>query len=130
MTEDLSNLAGYLFLEKDRNQNSPFYDMLNASVLKINDHKLDGKMFNSIIITGGNSLTRDFVVSVKDKVKSLNEAYNLNSKVFSFPTETITNNSVWIGGSIFACIDNFLQFYISKAEYTEFGDSIIERKLL
>lgn len=129
-SNELITFADTLFAKNERTGSCKFDDLVNRSVQSINDHKLDGKIFNSFIITGGNSLTSGFVESIRDTARSLNEAYSLNAKIFSFPTESITANCVWIGGSIFACIDNFLQFYISKADYAENGDSIIDRKLL
>jgi actin-related protein len=39
-------------------------------------------------------------------------------------------NSVWIGGSILASLSTFQQFLITKAEYDEFGPSIVHRKCM
>jgi actin-related protein len=36
--------------------------------------------------------------------------------------------SVWIGGSILASLSTFQQMWISKAEYDEFGPSVVHRK--
>ena len=36
--------------------------------------------------------------------------------------------SVWIGGSIIASLSTFQALWISKAEYEEFGPSIVLRK--
>lgn len=129
-TEDIKYLSDSIFIKNERTGSCKFDDLINGSIQNINENKLDGKMFNSFIISGGNSLSSGFVESTRDASKSINEAYSMNSKIFSFPNDTITNNNVWIGGSIFACIDNFLQFYITKAEYMENGESVIDRKLL
>ncbi len=36
--------------------------------------------------------------------------------------------SVWIGGSILACLSTFEQMWIKKEEYDEFGPAIVHRK--
>lgn len=130
LPDELDSYKHSLFYRSDRNHNSAFYELLNSSIQKINDNKIDGKLFNSLILTGGNSLVEGFLESTKEDVKSICQLYNLSSKIFAFPTEEITSNSVWIGGSIFSSIENFLQFYITKAELAEFGESIVDRKLL
>ncbi|KAG6954937.1 hypothetical protein JG687_00011504 [Phytophthora cactorum] len=38
--------------------------------------------------------------------------------------------SVWIGGSILSLLSTFQQMWISKAEYSEAGPSIMHRKCL
>lgn len=36
--------------------------------------------------------------------------------------------STWIGGSLLSSLDSFLQMYIEKEEYDEYGPSIVHRK--
>lgn len=130
MPEDIESNAHSLFFKSDRSHNTTFYELLNTSIQKISDNKIDGKLFNSLILTGGNTLVEGFLESTKDNVKNICQVYQLPSKIFAFPTDEITSHSVWIGGSIFSSIDNFLQFYITKAELAEYGESIVDRKLL
>lgn len=130
MPEDVEIYSESLFFKSDRSHNTSFYDLLNTSIQKINDNKIDCKLFNSLILTGGNSLSDGFLDSTRDTVKSICQGYQLGSKIFAFPAEEVTSNCVWIGGSIFSSIDNFLQFYITKAELAEFGESVVDRKLL
>jgi len=40
------------------------------------------------------------------------------------------NYSVWVGGSLMSSLSSFQQMWITRAEYDEHGQSIVQRKCL
>ena len=112
------------------NPSTQMYDLINSSIQKFSENKFDGKLFSSFILTGGNTLLKSFSDNTKRTLEDIGKTYNLSSKLLNFPTERVRLNSVWIGASIFSSIDSNNLFFISKKDLEEFGDSIIDRKLL
>ena len=128
--DDTVSLKDHLFSQEGRTNTSMMLNLLNQSIQRINENKYDCKVYDSIVLTGGNSCLAGFVENTKDVIEEITQHYNLTSKLFGFPNEAIRKNCSWIGGSIFGSIDKFHQFFISKQELSEFGSSIIDRKLI
>jgi actin-related protein 4 len=83
-------------------------------------------LLNNIIITGAGSL----IDKLPERIQSDLAAKYPNPKV-----RVIANTSSaerrfgsWIGGSVLGSLGTFHQMWISKAEYDEFGASIIEKR--
>lgn len=113
-------------LNTDGNTFTGVHNMLYDSVTKC-DADIRRELFNSIIVTGGNTLLPGFFDRLLLELSVPNLVpYKL--KIFASPNSLERKFSVWIGGSILASLGSFHQMWISKAEYEEHGSSIIERK--
>ncbi len=130
LDEDIVLMKDHLFSQEGRTNTNMMLNLINQSIQRNNENKYDCKVYDSIVLTGGNSCLSGFVENTKDVVKEITQHYSLTSKLFSFPNEAIRKNCCWIGGSIFGSIDKFHQFFISKQEFGEYGSSIIDRKLI
>ena len=100
------------------------HELINYSLMKCNDN-IRNELFENIVITGGNSLIKNFDKRLKNELKKIPfSPTNINF------IEIKTNErkySDWLGGSIFAY---YLpsNIWIMKEEYDEFGPSIIHKK--
>mmetsp|Transcript_37915 Transcript_37915/g.61441 ORF Transcript_37915/g.61441 Transcript_37915/m.61441 type:complete len:463 (-) Transcript_37915:243-1631(-) len=84
-------------------------------------------LYNSVIITGGNSSFPAF----QDRIqKDLSEAAppQLKVKTVQVPSSTERKFSVFIGGSILASLGSFQQMWMSRQEYEEHGPALLEKK--
>lgn len=116
--------------EEGPSSGSQFQELLTQSIAKVNEQKGDLKVFSSFILTGGNTCLKNFVSNASEVVGQVTAEEKLQSRFFVYPTEKVRTLSSWIGGSIFGSIDNYQQFYITKEEFKEYGDSICDRKLI
>jgi len=83
-------------------------------------------LYGNILLSGGSTTSKGFVTRFRNSVTSLlpsTLSINVNA-----PHDRI--HSVWIGGSILACLSTFQQMYISRKEYDEVGSSIVSKKCL
>ena len=100
------------------------HELINYSLMKCNNN-IRNELFENIVITGGNSLIKNFDKRLKNELKKIPfSPTNINF------IEIKTNErkySDWLGGSIFAY---YLpsNIWIMKEEYDEFGPSIIHKK--
>ncbi|XP_002739133.1 actin-like protein 6B [Saccoglossus kowalevskii] len=83
-------------------------------------------MYNSIIVTGGNSLLLGFVDRVNRELSNKTPP-SMRLKVMSSAGTAERRFSSWIGGSILASLGTFQQMWISKQEYEESGKTCVER---
>lgn len=130
LDDDVVSLKDHLFSHEGRSNTSIMQNLINQSIQRITENKYEFKVYDSIVLTGGNSCLAGFVENTKDVIEEITQLYGLSTKLFSFPNEAVRKNCSWIGGSIFGSIDKFHQFFISKQEFSEFGSSIIDRKLI
>ena len=65
-------------------------------------------------------MLRDFGARLQKELKATNSVKYV--KVTSPPEREI---SVWIGGSIFASLSTFQEYYFDKSDYDEFGSNIV-----
>jgi len=101
--------------------------MIYNSIAKC-DPDIRRELFNSIIVTGGNSLLPNFSERLHKELveKSTPQMYKVKILATNSPQER--KYSAWIGGSILASLGTFQQMWISKQEYEEHGANIVERK--
>ena len=135
ITDDILDTRDYLFRDMNRDgesseKDSMMYDMIYNNIHRLFDNKYDNKIYNSMILTGGNTSTYKYIDNTRQMVDNINSNYNIQCRLFTYPNDNIRLYSSWIGGSIFASIDNFLQFYVNKNDILEYGESIIDRKLI
>ncbi|KAJ5070720.1 actin [Anaeramoeba ignava] len=101
---------------------SGIHQKIYDSIMKC-DREIQQDLFSNIILSGATSM----LPGIKERLeKEINQLTPKNSKckIFS-PSER--KYSVWIGGSIFASIQNSLSTFIQKTDYDEFGLSIIHK---
>ncbi|EGR30179.1 hypothetical protein IMG5_138980 [Ichthyophthirius multifiliis] len=88
------------------------------------ESELRKQMSSNVILAGGNALLFDLEKRFQNK---LGEICNKVKYVY-YPTVDDRKNSVWIGGSILTSLNSFNQLSISKQEYNDNGEFIIEKK--
>lgn len=130
LNDSVHQLAASMFKTSDLTKTSSLHELLVGSVNKLLNCKLETKMFGSMILTGGNTSLGTYAESCRRDIQEVSTKLGLGSKTFSFPNERIRSNCVMIGGSILCSIDNHLQYFVSKQDLSEFGDTVVERKLL
>ena len=90
------------------------------------------ELYGTVIVTGGNTLLPGFVERLSsDTVSLLNSQQpGLGNKLGFLAPRTSTERlfSSFIGGSIVATLGTFSSYWISKAEYDEFGANVVNRK--
>lgn len=102
-----------------------FQDHISGSLFKV-DSELTETMLSNIVIAGGNTLFTGFGRRLWDELNKLNVSES-RIKIFADPGRL---DSVWRGGSILSALSTFQTMWVTKAEYDEFGPSIIHRKCL
>eukprot|EP01038_Epipyxis_sp_PR26KG_P005753 gene5753-7943_t len=100
-------------------------DMAYQTIMKC-DVDIRRELFGNVVLTGGNTLTKNFVERFSNELKALAPS-TMQVNVIA-PPESTRKNIAWIGGSIVASLSTFQQMFISKAEYDESGPSIVHRK--
>lgn len=126
----VTQMASSMFKPSDLTKTSSLHELLDSSLNKLINNKLETSMFSSIILTGGNTSLKSYAESCKKAIQEVSGKAGFSNKTFSFPNERIRSNCVWIGGSILCSIDNHLQYFVSKQDLAEFGDTVVDRKLL
>lgn len=92
------------------------------------DHDIRKEMYNSIILTGGNSNIKGFYEWLNKDLPMI-APQSLKVKVINANGSGGERRySTWMGGSILASLGSFQQMWMSKQEYEEHGSSIVERK--
>jgi actin-related protein len=130
LENEVYELASSMFKPSDATSTSSMHELCESSLTKLTNNKLETKMFGSIILTGGNTSIGAYVDSCRREISELSNKLGLGSKMFAFPNERIRSNCVWVGGSILCSIDNHLQYFVTKQDLAEFGDTVVDRKLL
>jgi len=97
------------------------YDSISAC-----DPDIRKELFNSILVTGGNSLYDGFDDRLKLEMTRVAPTQRLKTIASNYSVER--KFGVWIGGSILASLGSFQQMWMSKSEYEERGKSLVERK--
>ena len=99
--------------------------MVTHSVFKC-DVDIRNTLYQSIILTGGNSLIRGFTDRLNNELPKASSMFK--GKVIAPPNMEERKFASWIGGSILASLGTFHQLWISKQEYDEYGKGVVEKK--
>ena len=90
------------------------------------------ELYGTVIVTGGNTLLPGFVERLSsDTVNLLHSQHpGLGNKLGFLAPRTSAERlfSSWIGGSIVATLGTFSSYWVTKAEFDEFGASVVNRK--
>ena len=88
------------------------------------DMNIRKDLYSNIILSGGSTMFPGFVNRMQKEMNHYAPS-SMKAKIIAPPDR---NNSVWMGGSIFASLPSFKQKWITKKEYDEYGPSIVHRK--
>jgi len=91
------------------------------SVMSVNDENVRNFMFKNIVLSGGNTMLTGFVERMEKEFKTL-VSPNINFRFNASPDRWYNS---WLGGSIFASLDSFIQKSITSSEYEEIGPAIV-----
>lgn len=94
-----------------------------------NDADLKSVMLNNIILCGGSTLSSGLAQRLQLELSTLLTA-GFKMKFTSQLTQMERKYGTWIGGSILSSLSAFAPSWIYKSEYEEFGNSILNRKIL
>ena len=104
---------------------SPLHMKLHESILNCDVDKPQD-LYSSIILSGGTTLAPGFTERLKNEAVATSPP-NIRIRMVADP---LRDNSVWIGGSIFASLDSIKDIWVTKKQYDESGPSIIHQKHL
>ncbi len=97
------------------------HTILNESITKC-DAVFQKEMYSNIVLSGGTTLLPGFVERMRKCLAQYETEFNI-----TVPGER--KHSVWLGGSILACLCNYQKsMWISKQEYDEYGPTVVHRK--
>ncbi|KAJ5076013.1 actin-7-related [Anaeramoeba ignava] len=99
------------------------HEMIYNSIIH-SDLDNQSEFFRNIVLSGGSTLFPGIKERIQKDVSDL-VPKNVEVKVIA-PSER--EYAVWIGGSILGSIFDFEKMKVSKNEYLEFGNKIIDRK--
>ena len=102
-----------------------FQNMIYNSINK-SDMELRPKLYESIILSGGNTSIKGTGNKIYSEIKKL---INPNMKI-KIQTPKNPNLLCWIGGNIVTQLEIFKKMWISKAEWEDKGDKIISIKTI
>ena len=91
------------------------------------DVDLRPALYNSVIVTGGNTLLQGFNDRLSRDLSNKTPA-TMRFKLITANGTQERKFGSWIGGSILASLGSFQQMWISKQEYEENGKSQVDRK--
>ncbi|CAG9760076.1 unnamed protein product [Ceutorhynchus assimilis] len=84
-------------------------------------------LYNSVVLTGGNSLLQGFTDRLSRDLQSRIPG-SMRLKMISANGTIERRFGAWLGGSILASIGAFQQMWVSMQEYEEAGKALIDRK--
>lgn len=99
------------------------HEVLDFSIKK-SDLELRKIFYSNIVLSGGSTLFRGFGDRLLSEIKKLTPK-DIKIRI-SAPQDRLY--STWMGGSILAALDTFKKMWVSKKEYDESGQRIIEQK--
>ncbi len=99
------------------------HEMIFNSVTKC-DLDVRRDIFSNIVLSGGSTMFNGFQERLQEEVALLAPP-SVKVRVIAPPERKY---SVWIGGSILACMTSFQEMWITQEEYQEHGPGIVHRK--
>ncbi|XP_043542200.1 actin-3-like isoform X2 [Chiloscyllium plagiosum] len=86
------------------------------------EHQLE--LLTNIVLSGGSSMFPGFAERIQRQIGALFPG-RAKLNVYASPQRKF---SVWIGGSITACLNTFQSMWVSREDYDEKGPGIVQRK--
>lgn len=84
-------------------------------------------LYTNSVLSGGTTTLPNLDVRLKKEIIGLSPNASRDVKIIAPPERKY---SVWIGGSILASLSTFQQMWITRAEYDEYGSSIVNKRCL
>ena len=103
-----------------------YHQMVNDAINKA-DLEIKKELYSNIFLCGGNTLFNGFIERFQKQISNTNKQL-FKLKIITHPSNTEKKFSSWLGGSILSSLGTFHQLWLSKAEFEEHGEMIIERK--
>ncbi|KAI9047779.1 hypothetical protein LZ554_008489 [Drepanopeziza brunnea f. sp. 'monogermtubi'] len=104
---------------------STIMELVKASVLAV-DIDVRINLLGNVVVTGGTTLINGFTDRLHNELLAQFPGARIKIQAAGLTTERRFGS--WIGGSILGSLGTFHQMWISKAEYAEFGSSVVERR--
>ena len=82
-------------------------------------------LYSNIILSGGSTMFENFEERLYKEVKEL--APQTKVKVIAPPDRKY---SAWKGGAILSKLSTYAEMWVTRADYDEFGETIVYRKCL
>lgn len=102
--------------------------LVSDSVIR-SDPEVQTNLLANMILTGGGSCFENMAERIKLEVERKVHASAPGWKIRIMSVSPAERPvCAWLGGSIVASLGSFHQLFVSRAEYEEFGTSIIDRK--
>eukprot|EP00055_Hartaetosiga_balthica_P016735 m.106915 g.106915 ORF g.106915 m.106915 type:complete len:433 (-) comp9166_c0_seq1:1636-2934(-) len=96
-----------------------------TNAIRKSDLDLRKALYHGVVLSGGSTLFSGFGARLLSEMRA--DAPSSVKIRISAPPER--QYSTWLGGSILASLDTFRRMWVSKAEWSEGGPSILHRKL-
>ncbi len=100
-------------------------EMVKASIQAV-DMDLRAALLQNIVVTGGTTLVNGFTDRLNNELVAMYPGARIKIQAAGLTAERRFGS--WIGGSILGSLGTFHQMWISKAEYGEFGSSVVEKR--
>uniref|UniRef100_A0A8W8IWT3 Actin n=1 Tax=Magallana gigas TaxID=29159 RepID=A0A8W8IWT3_MAGGI len=104
-------------------ESSGIHETTYNSIMKC-DIDIRKDLYANTVLSGGSTVYPGFPDRMQKEITALAPS-TMKIKIIAPPERA---QSVWIGGSILACLSTFQQMWISKQEYDESGPPIVHRK--
>jgi len=99
-------------------------NLIYNSVLR-SDPEIHQQLFGSLIISGGAAATDGTVERIRNEMEKLVPGVKIKMMSANGSERALCP---WLGGSIVASLGSFHEMWMSKADYDEYGASLIDRK--
>ena len=83
-------------------------------------------LYSNVVLSGGSTLFPGIQSRLKKELCNFAQRWVHPFIMIVAPPERLY--SAWIGGSILSSLSTFQEMWITKAEYEEFGSSIVHKK--
>ena len=98
------------------------HEALFESIIKT-DMSIHKTLYNNIVLSGGNTLFQGFPDRIRREINEMAPPTK-KTRIIAPPERQY---SAWIGGSILASLPSFQEKWISKMDYSEYGENITHR---
>lgn len=124
LTDEVQKALSVLFDDENELDMRPI-DQLAFEAIEAVDINLKTLMYSSIIVGGGNTAINKFDKKLESKLKS--KVNDTNKEVIKIVSSPEQKYSAWLGAAVLCSFGTFKQMWVSKSEFNEHGDRILNR---
>ena len=107
----------------DTDMEEALHDVLHSTIMNCPmDSRRD--LWGNTILTGGNTMFKGFAESLYKKLKPLPGCRNVNLKI---KADAARDNQAWVGASVVASMDSFMNNLIPAEVYDEEGPEVVHK---